>query len=297
MISIANGLGKSASWLTGGRKNVSGWTGVNTVVSRGVTRVTEVDWSRCNLVGVVPECLRELGELRSLNMQENKIASFPEGVVGCGELRKIVLHNNPKMHGRIPCGIAGLKNLERLYLHNTKIRAGRVCLNGLQRCRQFGEGLVRDEVVWLLEGLGLVGEVRGGYYGGRGKGKVEGLMKVLKHDSVLARVLSYLCTDYGAARDRLVVEGAWRKMGGKEGQVRFGRGRDVRWWKGVKTSCGRVEEIVWADLGLIGSIPKELGMLSELKYLSLNGNKLEGELPEELCAMKQLGYLNLHQNR
>ena len=86
-------------------------------------------------------------------------------------------------------------------------------------------------------------------------------------------------------------------MGGKEGQVRFGRGRDVRWWKGVKTSCGRVEEIVWADLGLIGSIPKELGMLSELKYLSLNGNKLEGELPEELCAMKQLGYLNLHQNR
>ena len=68
-------------------------------------------------------------------------------------------------------------------------------------------------------------------------------------------------------------------------------------WHGVTTdSAGRVTEI---DLsgpfgnGLTGSVPEEIGQLSELVWLDLSGNDLGGSLPERISDLTRLAELRL----
>ena len=63
-------------------------------------------------------------------------------------------------------------------------------------------------------------------------------------------------------------------------------------WHGISTdSAGRVTEI---DLsgpfgnGLIGSVPEEIGQLSELVRLDLSGNDLSGSLPHGISDLTNL---------
>lgn len=50
------------------------------------------------------------------------------------------------------------------------------------------------------------------------------------------------------------------------------------------------------NLGLTGSIPSEIGLLSELETLDLSHNRLSGELPGELANLTKLETLNLEGN-
>lgn len=59
----------------------------------------------------------------------------------------------------------------------------------------------------------------------------------------------------------------------------------------------RVTEIRLADSGLTGSLPPELGRLTELEYLAFTGNKLTGSIPRELGDLQNLVTLNLGGNR
>ena len=49
--------------------------------------------------------------------------------------------------------------------------------------------------------------------------------------------------------------------------------------------------------GLTGSIPPEIGNLTNLRYLYLNGNNLTGEIPPEISNMADLRRLNLEDNQ
>ena len=48
---------------------------------------------------------------------------------------------------------------------------------------------------------------------------------------------------------------------------------------------------------LTGSIPPEIGCLTNLTYLSLGQNQLTGEIPSEIGNLTNLTYLNLTQNQ
>ena len=69
-------------------------------------------------------------------------------------------------------------------------------------------------------------------------------------------------------------------------------------WHSVTTDdSGRVIELaLWAN-DLSGEIPPELGGLSNLERLYLNGNQLTGEIPPELGGLSNLQRLNLGTNR
>ena len=76
-------------------------------------------------------------------------------------------------------------------------------------------------------------------------------------------------------------------------------------WHGVDTdAAGRVVRLdfsawsgtSWAANRLLGSIPVELGYLSELRELNLSGNALTGAIPPELGRLEKLKLVNLYGN-
>ena len=57
-----------------------------------------------------------------------------------------------------------------------------------------------------------------------------------------------------------------------------------------------VKEIHLINNNLKGEIPKEIGKLINLKYLSLSSNNLLGEIPKEIGKIINLKFLNLYKN-
>ena len=69
-------------------------------------------------------------------------------------------------------------------------------------------------------------------------------------------------------------------------------------WDGI-TLRGTPARVAWLDLrakGLDGSIPTELGQLSNLTYLNLRTNDLTGSIPASLGSLANLRVLNLNGN-
>ena len=68
-------------------------------------------------------------------------------------------------------------------------------------------------------------------------------------------------------------------------------------WYGVTTDAnGRVASINLSNNNLRGTIPAELGSLTNLVYLYLRQNMLSGEIPAELGSLTNLQVLNLYDN-
>ena len=61
--------------------------------------------------------------------------------------------------------------------------------------------------------------------------------------------------------------------------------------------AGRVVRLDLRDNGLVGSIPVEIGNLSELAVLNLAGNELTGSVPRELGDLRQLDTFILRRNQ
>ena len=70
-------------------------------------------------------------------------------------------------------------------------------------------------------------------------------------------------------------------------------------WDGVTLGGNpkRVTRLILRESGLRGSIPPELGGLSELTHVDIRRNLLNGEIPRELGQLSKLAVLDLHGNR
>ena len=67
-------------------------------------------------------------------------------------------------------------------------------------------------------------------------------------------------------------------------------------WTGVTCRGGTVVGLSLAQLGVTGTLPTSLGLLTALTYLDLSQNKLQGTLPSALGLMTSLLYLDLSGN-
>ena len=67
-------------------------------------------------------------------------------------------------------------------------------------------------------------------------------------------------------------------------------------WYGITCSSGRVTKIKLGWRQLTGSIPAELGSLTELESLILSSNSLSGSIPSELGNLTNLEGLYLNSN-
>ena len=107
-------------------------------------------------------------------------------------------------------------------------------------------------------------------------------------------------TSVPAHPDRVALAALYNATNGANWQSRTNwlSDRPMGEWKGVSTNrLGRVDflEVSWNLLN--GEIPSELGNLTFLYSLHLNGNQLSGSIPPELGNLSNLKYANLYLNR
>ena len=63
-------------------------------------------------------------------------------------------------------------------------------------------------------------------------------------------------------------------------------------WEGVTLTSGRVTELILSDKNLIGTLPDEIGNLTELTNLSIQNNELLGAAPSTMVELTALGTFN-----
>jgi len=85
----------------------------------------------------------------------------------------------------------------------------------------------------------------------------------------------------------------WSCLSGNARQVCLGSSSS---WVGVTCKNGLVTQIKLNDLGIKGSLPSELGLLSSLSVLDFSGNSVSGTIPSQLGQLAQLTNLNLEGN-
>jgi Leucine-rich repeat (LRR) protein len=69
-------------------------------------------------------------------------------------------------------------------------------------------------------------------------------------------------------------------------------------WTGVGCNADlQVTSLNWANSGLNGQMPAELGVLRNLTHLDLGENQIGGPLPDALYDLTELESLYLHQNK
>jgi len=74
-------------------------------------------------------------------------------------------------------------------------------------------------------------------------------------------------------------------------------GQPVSTWFGVTVSSNRVTELILISNGLDGTLPSEIGDLTNLTYLDLENNNLSGAIPNEIGNLTDLVYLYLNKNQ
>jgi hypothetical protein len=102
------------------------------------------------------------------------------------------------------------------------------------------------------------------------------------------------------ASDRLALESLFRSCGGAGWERKGGwmTEAELREWEGVAVDAeGRVTELDLHNIGLVGSIPRDIQQLSALRKINLRNNELTGPIPAELGQLAGLTELSLFNNK
>ena len=117
--------------------------------------------------------------------------------------------------------------------------------------------------------------------------------------SEIARGTPRACPDYIELGDCRTLLAVGDTLVGSGTAVNWAIGLPIQEWTGIAVNffTGRVLELRLADQGLSGTIPAELGSLTELTVLSLSDNGLTGTIPPQLGTLTRLQQLSLSNNR
>ena len=308
---------------------ISYWRGVTVGLSARAgegLRVIALDLSHMGLNGRIPAELSALDALAVLRLGDNRLAgSIPPALGALIGLRTLALENNA-LAGAIPQELGALQALVSLRLGGNEL-AGRTeqfnTLTGLRVLAVEGNNLTGNlhpglGSLWQLEELRLENNRLHGSIPAQldwlanlavlrlGGNAFAGCVKV---GSRAAQVrdndldsADLLCESPPSIKPGLFEDGArlmrMRDILAGDALLNWSYARPVSSWRGVFVGRGgRVVALDLRDMNLTGKIPPELGELTHLYVLRLDGNRLTGPIPPELANLTRLTMLSLDGNR
>ncbi len=289
-----------------------------------VPRVTALHLSRTRLNGRIPAELSALDALVTLHLGDNGLTgTIPPELGTLTGLRVLVLENNA-LTGEIPTELGALRALVSLRLGGNEI-TGEIPreLSTLTRLwvlaldNNFLTGTI-DPRLGNLSGLGEL-RLENNRLHGTIPDRLGGRLAVLRLGGnafsgcvrAASRASRTPRNDLDSS-DLLCEASPWSKPPLFEDGARLMRIRDLlagdaalNWsydlpvasWEGVAVGPEGVQALDLRNRGLTGRIPPELGQLSHLWMLLLDGNRLGGTIPPELGNLTRLQILSLAGNR
>ena len=300
---------KALDWSYG--SYIGDWHGITV---GDLNRVSVLKLSGSFIDGIIPSELGELPSLQTLDLRDHAVSgSIPPELGKLSSLKKLLLVNTPDLKGEIPDELGELSSLQFMYISETGL-TGRIptelgnlrSLTLLNLTRNKLSGTIPATLLHLenLESLGLGGN--------QITGCVPADLLTLKA-SDLASLELPTCTQEQLCADDITVPGHANNPGLVSDCAVLIPGRDtlrgtadLNWkyglpiddWEGVTVGPGtnRVVKLDLRNKGLTGSVPPELGGLTQLRVLNLAHNRLTGAVPGELGGLSSLKELRLGAN-
>ena len=249
------------------------------------------------LSGEIPSELGNLANLEGLSLRDNQLSGeIPAWLGNLANLEWLSLNGN-QLSGEIPSELGNLSRLEKLSLSYNQL-TGEIPseLGNLSRLEslRLNDNQLSGEIPSELGNLANLERLRLG--DNQLSGCVpEGLRDVPNND--LAQLGLPFCSPAGDDWAALVALYNATDGPNWENDTNWLSDRPLGEWHGVTTDAeGRVTGLRLNANQLTGSIPPELGDLSNLEWLDLHGNQLSGEIPSELGGLANLKSLGLSLN-
>ncbi len=230
------------------------------------------------LNGQIPPWLGDLSKMEWLRLDRNQFTGqIPQSLSRLSSVTLLVLAGN-QLTGSIPSWLGDMTSLERLSLSNNRLT-----------------GDIPAEL-GNLPNLALIRLA-----GNQLTGCIPDALQDVADTDFAALGLHFCGATPGAStseRDALVA--LYNATGGPNWTNRAGWLSDqpLNNWHGVTTNSDeQVVELRLLDNGLVGTIPPELGSLSELVYLQLSENRLMGPIPDQLENLSKLDRFYLWENQ
>ncbi len=221
-----------------------------------LSNLVEFNLQSNDLTGTIPSQLGNLSNLVELNLQSNDLTGTIPSQLGNLFNLEVLDLSNNQLSGTIPTELGDLSNLEALDLSNNNLSVSSSIFQKLNNLN--------------LEQLDLSGN--------------NPLVNPLLSDYQALRAL------YDATNGD-----SWQNNEGWNFSSPTPP-NDLNDWFGVTVENGRVTVIELEENGLTGSIPSELGNLSNLDDLLLSSNNLTGTIPPQLGNLSNLEDLYLDNN-
>ena len=278
---------------------IPAWRGV--MLGGAPPRVVGLTLIRTGLNGRIPPELGGLTRLVVLRLNGNRLGGpIPDELGGLADLRIIVLQDN-ELTGPVPASLGALPRLLRLHLGGNDLSGDLppglcaipyrdfgpqiVCAPSAEEAPPFawpsGSSVVPSgdlpQVAPRTRSAALSVPAGGGG------------PQTLCLTSQTTPTLLDDCKALLSARDRLA--GA--------GRLNWRADTPIERWRGVTVAGDprRVIALELPDAELDGTLPPELGALSALRILALNGNALRGAVPAALGELHAMETLRLNRNR
>ncbi len=283
------GWTRNDNWLTDAP--LDSWHGVHTDAQGRVVALalTSLHGRGNGLSGSIPPELGYLDELRELNFRGNQLTgAIPRQLGRLENLKSLRIASN-RLTGAIPAELGALANLEELNLFNNALETIPAELGNLGNLRilHLSYNKLTGSIPTQLSGLTELRELR------LEENQLTGSVPELGRLSNL-RVLDLGQNRLTGEFPRALVDLANLRvlnLGGRPGFNQFSGS--------IPPELGRLSNLRslgLRSLGLTGEIPPELANLSNLGTLSLDGNELTGSIPAGLGGLSFLRNLYLSGN-
>ncbi|MEO1052727.1 MAG: T9SS type A sorting domain-containing protein [Bacteroidota bacterium] len=259
-----------------------------------LTKLKTLHLGATQLSGSIPEEIGNLTELRILRLQNNKLTgSIPSSIGNLDKVRVVTFGTN-NLSGEIPEEISNMTDLQYLNLSRNQL-TGELpeslgSMPNLVSIR-VNENMLSGSIPLSLEDLNLRYLI---YYQNQLCLPVEfDLSTVQIHDGT-----GEYCTFPCAEDKRDALMALYNSTGGANWTVTWDLNLPVHAWHGVVVNNdGCVVGLKLGDNNLVGTIPSEIGELTDLTKLELFKNQLSGTIPSALSNLDNLLFLKLYRNQ